>query len=165
MNVCMQVKQESHEILLDKSSPSCQISRLENLSTLYHSTDYEWSFSLWIHLTWFNQTFLKTLFSAEHVSFAYFVFVQHFKKCSHWNRKVLVSQSCPILWNPWAVTHSPPGSSVHGILQARILEWLASPFSGVSSLSRDWTQVSCTAGRFFTAWTTREVKAIGMRKY
>ena len=40
---------------------------------------------------------------------------------------------------PWAVTHSPPGFSVHGILQARILEWLAIPFSGISSLSRDWT--------------------------
>ena len=44
---------------------------------------------------------------------------------------------------------SPPGSSVHGILQARILEWVAMPSSRGSSWPRDWTQVSCTAGEFF----------------
>ena len=42
---------------------------------------------------------------------------------------------------------SPPGSSVYGILQARILEWVAMPFSRGSSQPRDWTQVSCIAGR------------------
>ena len=46
---------------------------------------------------------------------------------------------------------SLPGSSVHGILQIRILEWVASPFSRGSSHPRDRTQVSCIAGRFFTA--------------
>ena len=45
---------------------------------------------------------------------------------------------------------SPPGSSVHGILQARILEWVAISFSRGSSCTRDRTWVSCTAGRFFT---------------
>ena len=45
---------------------------------------------------------------------------------------------------------SPPGSSVHGILQARILEWVAIPFSRRSSWSMDWTHVSCIAGRFFS---------------
>ena len=45
---------------------------------------------------------------------------------------------------------SPPGSSVHGILQARILEWVAIPFSRGSSQPRDWTQVSHTVGKFFT---------------
>ena len=44
---------------------------------------------------------------------------------------------------------SPPGSSVHGILQARILEWVAMPSSRGSSWPRDWTQVSCTTGEFF----------------
>ena len=44
--------------------------------------------------------------------------------------------------------YSLPGSPVHGILQARILEWVAIPFSRGSSWPRDWTQVSCTAGRF-----------------
>ena len=51
---------------------------------------------------------------------------------------------------------SLPGSSVHGILQARILEWVAIPFSRGSSRPRDWTQVSCTVGRFFTIWATRK---------
>ena len=51
---------------------------------------------------------------------------------------------------------SPPGSSIHGILQTRILEWVAMPFSRGSSQCRDWTQVSHIAGRFFTMWDTRE---------
>ena len=51
---------------------------------------------------------------------------------------------------------SPPGSSVHGILQARILDWVAiSSFKG-SSQHRDWTQVSHIAGGFFTIWATRK---------
>ena len=41
----------------------------------------------------------------------------------------------------------PPGSSVHGILQARVLEWVAIPFSRGSSQPGDWTKVSCIAGR------------------
>ena len=46
--------------------------------------------------------------------------------------------------------------TVHGILQAKILEWVAFPFSRESSQPRDWTQVSRIAGRFFTGWATRE---------
>ena len=46
--------------------------------------------------------------------------------------------------------------TVHGILQARILEWVAFAFSRGSSQPRDWTQVSCIAGGFFTSWATRE---------
>ena len=61
---------------------------------------------------------------------------------------VSVSQSCPTLCDP--VDCSPPGSSVHEIFQARILEWVAISFSKGSSQSRDRTRVSCTAGRFFT---------------
>ena len=57
-------------------------------------------------------------------------------------------QSCLTLCNP--IDCSPPGSSVDGILQARILEWVGIPFSGGSSQPRDPTQVSCFAGRFFT---------------
>ena len=48
------------------------------------------------------------------------------------------------------------GSSVHGILQARILEWVAIPFSRASSQPRDRTQLFYTAGIFFTVWATRE---------
>ena len=51
---------------------------------------------------------------------------------------------------------SPPGSSVHGILQERRLEWVAMSFSRASSPPRDWTGVSCVAGRFFTIWATWE---------
>ena len=64
--------------------------------------------------------------------------------------------SCPTLCDP--VGCSPPGSSVHGILQARILEWVAMSFSRGSSWPRDQTLglISCIAGRFFTIWVTRE---------
>ena len=53
---------------------------------------------------------------------------------------------------------SPLGSSIHEILQARILEWIAIPFSRGSSQLRDQTQVSFIAGRFFTIWATRETR-------
>ena len=66
----------------------------------------------------------------------------------------LVAQSCPALCDP--VDCSPAGSSVHGILQARILEWVAILFPGGSSWPRDRTLFSCIAGRFFTIWATRE---------
>ena len=56
-----------------------------------------------------------------------------------------------------------PGSSVHGILQVRILEWVAIPFSRVSSQLQNWTQVSCIAGGFFTIWATREVPGYSER--
>ena len=51
---------------------------------------------------------------------------------------------------------SPLGSSVHGRLQVSILQWVAIPSSRGCSQPRDWTQVCCIAGRFFTIWTTRE---------
>ena len=67
-------------------------------------------------------------------------------------------QSCLILHDP--VDHSPPGFSVHGILQARILEWVAMPSSRGPAQPRDWTQVSRISGGFFTIWATREVGSI-----
>ena len=67
---------------------------------------------------------------------------------------VLVTQSCPTLCNPMDCTL--PGSSVHGILQARILEWAAISFSKGPYWPRDWTLVSLIADRFFTIWATRE---------
>ena len=57
---------------------------------------------------------------------------------------------------------SPPGFSVHGILQARILECVAFPFFRGSSQTRDWTQVSLTSGRFFTSWETGKPKNAGV---
>ena len=68
--------------------------------------------------------------------------------------KVKVAQSCPTLWDP--MDCSLPGFSVHEILQARILEWITMPFSRGSAQPRDWTQVSCIMGGFFTLWATRE---------
>ena len=68
------------------------------------------------------------------------------------NTKVSVAQSHPTLCN--AVDCSPPGSSVHGILQARILEWVALSFSRESSRPRGPTRVSSLAGRFFTIWAS-----------
>ena len=54
--------------------------------------------------------------------------------------------------------YSLQGSSVHRIYQARILEWLAISFSRGSSQPRDWTWVSCIAGRLLTGWVRREVQ-------
>ena len=66
---------------------------------------------------------------------------------------VKVAQLYSTLHNPMGC--SPPGSSVHGILQARILEGVAFPFSRDSSRPRDRTRVTCIACRFFTIWATR----------
>ena len=75
-----------------------------------------------------------------------------------WGKEVKWSESCSllclILCDP--MDCSPPGSSVHGIFQTGILEWVAIPFSRGSSQPRDWPQFSCIAGRFFTIWATRE---------
>ena len=62
--------------------------------------------------------------------------------------KVKVALSCPTLCNPMDYT-------VHGTLQARVLEWVAVPFSRGSSQPRVRTQVSCIAGRFFTSYTLK----------
>ena len=66
--------------------------------------------------------------------------------------KALVTQSSPTVCNP--VDCSPPGSSVHGILQVRIMEWVVILFSRGSSQPRDGNQVSHIAGKFFTSWAT-----------
>ena len=75
-------------------------------------------------------------------------------RCESWTikkaEKVKIAQSCSTLCNPMDYT-------VHGILQARILKWVAFPFSRGSSQLRDQTQVSHTESGFFTSWTIREV--------
>ena len=63
--------------------------------------------------------------------------------------KMKVIQLCPTLCDPMDYT-------VHGILQARILEWVDFSFSRGSSRPRNWTRVSCIAGRFFTNWAITE---------
>ena len=64
------------------------------------------------------------------------------------------AQSCPTLCDP--MNCSLPGSSVHGIFPSRVQQWVAISSSGGSSRPRDWTRVSCIAGRHFTIWATRE---------
>ena len=75
--------------------------------------------------------------------------------------QLLVPQSCLTLCSP--MDCSLPGSSVRGISQAGILEWVAISFSKGSSQSRDQTQVSCIAGQLLTIWATRETKPIKQR--
>jgi len=65
----------------------------------------------------------------------------------------LVTKLCLILCNP--MDCDPPGSSVHGILQAGILEWIAIFFSRGSSRPRDWTQVSCLGRHILYHWATK----------
>ena len=70
--------------------------------------------------------------------------------------EVNVAQSCLTLCDP--MDCRLPGYSVHGILQAIILEWVAMPFFRESYQPRDQTQISHIAGRFLTLWATREAK-------
>ena len=92
-------------------------------------------FSYWPHpVSWFIHN-LYTNSSPVYVSKPYT------------SLKVKVAQLCLTLCDPMDYT-------VHGILQARILEWVTFPFSKGSSQPWDWTQVSCIAGGFFTSWAT-----------
>ena len=68
----------------------------------------------------------------------------------------LATKSCPTVENP--INCSLPGFSVHGISQARTLEWVAISFSRGLSPPRDQIQVSCIAGGFFINWATREAQ-------
>ena len=79
----------------------------------------------------------------------YPIFVITTATISVWKWKVKVTQSCLTFRDPMDYT-------VHGSLQARILEWIAFPFSRESSQPRDQTQVSRIAGRFFTSWAAME---------
>ena len=72
-----------------------------------------------------------------------------------------VAQSCPTLCDP--VDGNLLGFSIHGIFQARILEWIAISFSRRSSQPRDQTQVSRIGGRRFNLWSTREAAILTTR--
>ena len=78
-----------------------------------------------------------------------YIFMNYYLKV-----KLLITQLCLILCDP--VDWSLPGSFVHEISQARILEWVDIPFSRRSSQLRDGSQVSCLTGRLFTVWAARE---------
>ena len=71
------------------------------------------------------------------------------------------AQTLSCVWlfvTPWTIAHKAPPSM--GILQARILEWVAMPFSRGSFWTRNWTGVSCIAGGFFSSWATREALCV-----
>ena len=143
---------------------------LELLWLLYVQTSYKFN-QLWCN--WF----LSAPFGNIHIfsgfqdilprfeTFLYF-FALRLLFFPNWNRgnwghlrrsekvKVLAAQSCLILCDPMGCKLL--GSSVHGILQAIILEWVTIRFPRESSRPWDQTQVSCIAGRFFTIWATRE---------
>ena len=96
----------------------------------------------------------NTIFKCSHILRFWGIGPQHIFLPCH----ALCAQSCPTLCDPLDCTL--PGSSVHGIFQARILKWVVISSSRVSSRPRNRTRISCISwivGRFFTHWTIREV--------
>ena len=95
-------------------------------------------------------------YDEKDIFFFFLVLVPEGLVCLHemkWG-EMKVCQSCLTLCDP--IDCSPPGSSVHGLFQARISEWVAISFSRGSSQYRNRTHFYCIAGRLFTIWTTRE---------
>ena len=101
-------------------------------------------------------------FLSDVLAYLFFTFIQllcifrlgslrhlHWKQLLIVKVKMLVTQLCLTLYDP-------SGYSIHGILQTRIPEWVAMPFYRGFSWPRDWTQISCIAGRFFSIWATRK---------
>ena len=76
--------------------------------------------------------------------------------------KIVSLQVCVFSCVQIFATHSWPGSAVHVILQAITLKWVAIPFSRGLSWARNWTRVSCIAGKFFTPWATKEARNSGL---
>ena len=115
------------------------------LSALLHALNLDWLLVLHMVIYMFQCSSLKSshLRLLPQSPKVWFLKVQE-----------LVIQSCPTLCDP--MDCSPPGSSVHGNPQARILEWFSLLFSRGSSPPRDQTRVSCIAGRLCTIWATRE---------
>ena len=81
-------------------------------------------------------------------------FHHHFLEWS-WNSIQVIFKNIG-KWKPCLTLCSPMDYTVPGVLQARILEWVAYPFSSGPSRPRNWTRVSWIAGRFFTSWATGE---------
>ena len=137
--------------------------RLTVTSLRWHSLAELSSLRLYSQWTFFN--FLKNIVDLQYCihfrcivsdllcTYMHFLYSLPLKVTArHWV-KVKVTQCCLILCNSMDCI-------VHGILQARILEWVAYPFSRWFSQPRDRTQVSHIAGGFFTSWVTREVQDI-----
>ena len=123
----------------------CQCSAMGQLSVHVGSRD---TCTVRIHCGFIDRWLLWWGLRVFHNQLRIFIFL-----CLE-SKKVFVTQSLSDFCHPMEC--SPPDSSVHGISQARILEWVTISFSKGSSQPRDQTWVSCIAGRFFTVWATRE---------
>ena len=99
---------------------------------------------LWFSSAFHSSSLTETMPSPRSYCSLTYLFI-HFMNTSV---GVQLLNCCLTLCDP--LDCSPPGSSVHGVLQARILGWFTIPFSRGSSQPRDLTHISCTAGRFFT---------------
>ena len=158
-------------LLLPSIFPSIRV--FSNESALHFRWPKFWNFNFSISLSneysgliscrsdWFNLLAVQSLLqhhnskaSILQCSDFFMVQLSHPYRTTGKSMKVKVSQLCLTLCDP--MDCNPPGSSVYEIFQARILEWVAIFFSRGSSQPRDRTQVSCTAGKFFTDWATRE---------
>ena len=137
----------------DESGNSKIISPDENFIRLYNAESrsslhpkqktFYWSI---VHL----QCCVSLRYTAKWFTYRYILFqiIFHYRLLSE------VAQSCPTLCDP--MDCSLPCSSIHGIFQARVLEWVAIAFSRGSSRPRDRTPVSLIVGRRFTVWASRE---------
>ena len=114
-------------------------------------------------LIWVNQSLavLYSISTCVHNSLPFLKVVPHKTPSGYlrsWKKKKGKFWSLSHVWLCNSMDCSPSGSLVHGILQARILEWVAISFSSGFSQPRDWTQVSYIRGSFFTVWATREAQ-------
>ena len=124
---------------------------------------FNWTPNLTEHPILFLATLLQSLLikKKKRIIFLYGLFV-------NWANCAKAPQGDEFVNESESESHSvvsnslQPHGIVHGILQARILEWVAFPFSRGSSQPRDRTQVSCIAGRFFTSWATGKPKNTGV---
>ena len=128
--------------------PSFVILVLERLFPYSRTTELRWNVQRRLACNESKVTRHLGLFSMPLLKFFY-SFILYWKKV-----KVLVAQSCPTLCDP--MDCSPPGSSVHGILQAGVLERVAMPSSRGSCWPWDHTWLSHIADKLFTVWATRE---------
>ena len=125
------------------------------------------TWSLPLDFKHFCRNFAFVSFSSSKMSLSFFMSNKIFFLLSMVNLQCHVSFKCTAKWISYVRAQSlslvrffvTPWATVHGVSQARILEWVAMSCSRGSSQPRDWTRVSCVsciAGKFFTIWTTRK---------
>ena len=143
---------EPRTIKSDTLSPSIyhEVMGPDAMILVFWMLSFKTTFSL-SSFTFTKRLFSSSLSAIRVVSSAYLRLLIFLLEISWFQ---LLFQLCPTLCSP--VDYSPPCSSVHKILQARILEWVAVPSFRVSSPPRDWTWVSCTAAGFFTTEPLRK---------